>query len=87
MLEVGADVAAMRQMFSIKAMKVLPWKDRENELKTDIELLRMAMNQEMQSARDVYSKLIATGKPPPSELRIPADLCPTLQEAGLLKAA
>ena len=62
MLEVGADVAAMRQMFSIKAVKVLPWKDREEELKTEIQLLRTAMMQELQSSRDVYSKLIATGR-------------------------
>ena len=81
MLEVGADIAAMRQMFSTKALKVLPWKDRENELKIDIELLRTAMMQELQSSRDVYLKLIATGLP----LKKPQssyDMCPRLQEAG-----
>lgn len=61
MLEVNADVAAMRQMFSIKALKVVPWKDREKELKTEIELLRRSMMWELQSSREVYSKLIATG--------------------------
>ncbi len=60
-LEVDGDVAAMRQMFSTKALKALPWRDQENELKMDIEGLRQAMMRAEQSSRQVYTKMIEKG--------------------------
>ena len=58
------DVDVMRRLFDIKTIKQLPWRERERELKAEIEGLRAALEPQARSCMPLYSQLINTGMPP-----------------------
>lgn len=62
MLEVGGDVGAMRRMKQTSTIRMLPWNEREAELKAEVEGLRQHVIPGRADCSAIYCKLMATGK-------------------------
>lgn len=62
MLDVGADIPVMRRLMETIKIKLLPWNDREQELKAEIEDLKDAVRPEAGSCKAVYTELIDAGE-------------------------